>query len=65
VLSGLLLVGNLQALSTDTDKQQPPVQPVTQKPVDNNSRKSSSPATTFTPTEKVGADSAVSFPVDI
>lgn len=66
VLSGLLFAGNLQALSTATDKQQPPTQAVTQKQGDNNnSRKSSPPAATFTPTEKVGAGSAVSFPADI
>ena len=69
VLPGLLFAGNLQALSTDKEKQQPAGQAVTQssKPAGNRdrSRKPARPAATFTPTEKIGADSAVSFPVDI
>jgi len=32
---------------------------------DRVGKKSSAPAATFTPTEKIEADSAVSFPVDI
>jgi hypothetical protein len=68
VLPGLLFAGNLQAFSPDKDKQQPSGQAVTQekKPAaNNNSRQTGKPAATFTPTEKIGADSAVSFPVDI
>ena len=66
LLPGLLLAGNLQALSPDTDKQQPSGKTATQKPAaGNSSRKTGKPAATFTPTEKIGADSAVSFPVDI
>ena len=66
VLPGLLLTGNLQALSPDKDKQQPTGKTATQKPVpSNSSRQTGKPAATFTPTEKIGADSAVSFPVDI
>ena len=68
VLPGLLLAGNLQALSPDTDKQQPTGKTTVQttRPATNNSsRKTGKPAATFTPTEKIGADSAVSFPVDI
>ena len=66
VLPGLLLAGNLQALSPDTDKQQPTGKQATQKPAaGNSSRQTGKPAATFTPTEKIGADSAVSFPVDI
>ena len=34
-------------------------------PVDQSKPPITAPATTFTPSEKVGADSAVSFPVDI
>ena len=34
-------------------------------PADGGRRKSSAPAATFTPSEKIGADSAVAFPVDI
>ena len=69
-LTALLLVGNLQALSVDREKQQQQqqadqlqVQKYQSKGSDN--KKSAPSATTFTPTEKIGADSAVSFPVDI
>jgi hypothetical protein len=66
VLSGLLFAGNLPALSPDKDKQPSTGKTTTQKPAANNSsRQSGKPAPTFTPTEKIGADSAVSFPVDI
>ena len=67
VLSGLLLAGNLQALTPATDKPQPPAgKVVTQQPAaSDSSRPSGKPAATFTPTEKIGADSAVSFPIDI
>jgi len=68
VLSGLLFAGNTLALSTDGVKQQPAGQAVTQtnKPAANkDSRPAGKPAATFNPTEKIGADSAVSFPVDI
>jgi hypothetical protein len=55
----------------------PPVQPVPQSPAppagtpaparddDSGRQKSSAPARTFTPSEKIKADSAVAFPVDI
>jgi hypothetical protein len=55
----------------------PPEEPVRQSPappagtpapataVDSGRQKSSTPASTFTPSEKVKADSAVAFPVDI
>ena len=69
VLTGLLFAGSTLALSTDSNKQPPPGQAVTQtgKPAGNKggSRRSGKPAKTFNPTEKIGADSAVSFPVDI
>jgi len=61
--------GNLQAdpavddSETTTTQQAGPEQhrpPVIQAP-----RKAAKPATTFKPSEKIGADSAVSFPVDI
>ena len=66
LLPGLLLAANLQALSPDTDKHQSTGKTATQKPAaSNSSRKTGKPAATFTPTEKIRADSAVSFPVDI
>jgi hypothetical protein len=55
----------------------PPVEPVPQSPTppagtpaparddDSGRQKSSAPARTFTPSEKIKADSAVAFPVDI
>jgi len=72
VLAGLLLAGNLQALSVDQEKQQQQQQQQSdQLPVQkyqstgNDNKKTAPAATTFTPTDKIGADSAVSFPVDI
>ena len=69
LLSGLLLAGNLQALSPDTDKQPVSGQAATQQDQPSagkdSSKKSGKPAATFNPSEKIGADSAVSFPVDI
>lgn len=69
LLSGLLFAGNLPALSTDTDKQQVSGQAVTQQNQSSaskdSSKRSGKPAATFNPSEKIGADSAVSFPVDI
>jgi Tfp pilus assembly protein PilV len=71
VLAGLLLAGNLQALSVEQEKQQPQQQQADQLPVQkyqstgSDTKKTAPAATTFTPTDKIGADSAVSFPVDI
>ena len=63
----ILLAGNLFAATPANDepadeKQETPQQV---KPVDSSKLQTSTPAITFTPSEKVGADSAVSFPVDI
>jgi hypothetical protein len=61
------LAGNLFAATPandePADKEQKPSQQ--EKPVDSSKLQTSTPAPTFTPSEKVGADSAVSFPVDI
>jgi hypothetical protein len=46
--------GDLQQTAGQTSEQPPPVTAATTPPVRN-----------FKPTEKIGADSAVSFPVDI
>ena len=69
VLSTLLFAGNAAALSTD-DATQPQVgQAATQKDKGpaktGGGRQPAKPAGTFRPTEKISADSAVSFPVDI
>ena len=46
--------------------QTPPASaPAATRAAADGRQKSSAPATTFTPTEKIKADSAVSFPVDI
>ena len=68
VLPGLLFAENLRAFSPDIDKQQPTDKTAvqtTRPAAGNSSRQSGKPAATFAPTEKIGADSAVSFPVDI
>jgi hypothetical protein len=69
MLSAVLLAGNAAALSPDTDRQQPGGRAATEndQPSDSrdSSRKPAQPAATFNPTERIGADSAVSFPVDI
>ncbi len=70
MLSALLLAGNAAAISFDGTKQpvEPPAgQAVTQKvpAKTGDNRQPVKPAATFNPTEKIGADSAVSFPVDI
>ena len=47
---------------TPRDTAAPPQQP---PPAEDERRRPPAPATGFTPSEKIGADSAVSFPVDI
>jgi len=63
----LVLAGNLLAATPASNKPAEKEQETQQqvKPVDSSKLKTSTPAITFTPSEKVGADSAVSFPVDI
>ena len=62
-----VFAGNLFAATPvdnePADKEQKP--PQQEKPVDSRKLQKSTPSITFTPSEKVGADSAVSFPVDI
>lgn len=69
VLWGLLLAGSLPAMPPDKDKAEPTGKSAMQttKPAaeHSSSRQSTKPAAAYTPTEKIGADSAVSFPVDI
>jgi hypothetical protein len=63
----LLAATESHALRPPDSRDRPPEKatPAEQKPVDENRRKPSAPASTFTPSEKIEADSAVSFPVDI
>jgi hypothetical protein len=70
-LSALLIVPVLlagtafAAVAEDytADAEQPDVQQ--QQPADKRTPQRPAPASSFTPSETVGADSAVSFPVDI
>ena len=63
----ILLAGNLYAATPANNEPADEKQETSQqvKPDDNSKPPASTPAPTFTPSEKVGADSAVSFPVDI
>jgi hypothetical protein len=49
----------------DDRSETEPKAPQQSTPADRASRPPRPPSLTFTPSEKVGADSAVSFPVDI
>jgi hypothetical protein len=64
-LAGCLMLATAAAQSPESEEQMPPDKAaVAPQPADDR-RKSSPPAPVFTPSEKIGADSAVSFPVDI
>lgn len=79
LLAGLLVTGKLHALSLDRDGSQTQngatavQQPAAQETPGSRGqqaaappvKKPAAPVSTFTPTEKISADSAVSFPVDI
>ena len=60
--------GSSICASASGDEKKPSSEPATTKqtrPVEKDSKKRTGPAPVFKPSEKVGADSAVSFPVDI
>jgi hypothetical protein len=69
VLACLAVTGNLyaqEATATAGPGTTQQVQPEMRvPPVKQDSRQPAKPAATFTPSEKIGADSAISFPVDI
>ena len=71
LLAGLLATGNLYALSVDMDNnpleegQAEVVETPKQQSVAEERKKPATPVSTFTPTERLSADSAVAFPVDI
>jgi hypothetical protein len=67
VLALLLAAVPLHALQVQDSQDRPPekTMPAEQKPSDDGRPRSSAPAGTFKPSEKIEADSAVSFPVDI
>ena len=71
VLACMTASGRLYALSAADDSKTAPQQPAPEehsppvKPRPSQSAKPAKPAATFKPSERIGADSAVSFPVDI
>jgi hypothetical protein len=67
VLALLLAVARLDAAPPATDeKSSSESAPATEhKAEDRSGKRSSAPAKSFKPSEEIGADSAVSFPVDI
>ena len=69
ILSCLAACGNLYALSAEDEKEAATArESATGKrspPAKQSPRPARKPAATFKPSEKIGADSAVSFPVDI
>ena len=69
ILGCMLAAGNLLALDSQDDRQAPGSRktPVEKHdpPAKPRSQQRPKPATTFRPSEKISADSAVSFPVDI
>jgi len=72
LLAVLLCAGELHALSVDDDKRSQGDNTVKQQPENRKNqapeksrKKAAAPVSTFKPTERISADSAVSFPVDI
>ena len=64
-LAGCLMLATAAAQSPPNEEQLPPDRPAVARQPADDGHKPSAPAPTFTPSEKIGADSAVSFPVDI
>ena len=72
LLAVLLCAGELHALSVDDDKRSQDDSSVQQQSQsrknqapEKSGKKAAAPVSTFKPTERISADSAVSFPVDI
>jgi hypothetical protein len=69
MLGCLAAIGSLHALTVEDEKQPAQSTETTAEesspPAKQSPRPRAKPATTFKPSEKIGADSAVSFPVDI
>jgi hypothetical protein len=69
ILACMTATGNLYALSAADDSKTKSTQQTEPKkssqPAKQGMRQSAKPAATFKPSERIGADSAVSFPVDI
>ena len=69
MLGCMAVTANLHAESAADKSEATPTQQTEPEkhssPAKQAPRKAAKPATTFKPSEKIGADSAVSFPVDI
>ena len=69
ILGCVAACGNLYALSVEDDKEAATARESAPEkrspPAEQSSRPARKPAATFKPSERIGADSAVSFPVDI
>ncbi|MDH3830888.1 MAG: hypothetical protein OEU63_06635 [Gammaproteobacteria bacterium] len=72
LLAALLCAGKLHALSVDDEKRSQDDSSVQQQSQsrknqapEKSGKKAAAPVSTFKPTERISADSAVSFPVDI
>jgi hypothetical protein len=63
-LAGCLMLATA-AQSPQSEEQVPPDTPAVAPQPTDETRKPSAPAPVFSPSEKIGADSAVSFPIDI
>ena len=69
ILGCMLASGNLYALTAPDEKKAASSRETAEEkhspPVKQRPRQPAKPAATFKPSERIGADSAVSFPVDI
>jgi hypothetical protein len=69
ILGCMLVSGSLYALAAQDEKEAASPRETAdgkhRPPVKQRSQKPAKPAATFKPSERIGADSAVSFPVDI
>ena len=66
ILGSMAAAGNLHAQPAADVVAGTPAQPQQQKPqAGKSAQPAGKPAATFNPSEKISADSAVSFPVDI
>lgn len=65
ILAGCLLQAAAMAQSPQPEQQGARDKPAAVTAPADDAQQPSAPAPTFTPSEKIGADSAVSFPVDI
>ena len=65
MLGSVAAAGNLYAQPAADVEAGTPAQQQQKPPAGKSAKPAGKPASTFTPSEKISADSAVSFPVDI